>query len=48
MCKFNTLRDRLFSLSVFLLNLLSVLKGMSAQNPVKVSKQGFLSRIHSF
>ena len=45
MCKFNTLGDRLFSLDVFLLNLLSLLKGMSAQNPVIVSEQGFLSRI---
>ena len=41
MCKFSTLCDRLFRLSVFLLNLLSVLCGMSAQNRVKVSNDHF-------
>ena len=34
MCEFNTLGDKLFSLSVFLLNLLPLLYGMSAQNRV--------------
>ena len=41
MCKFSTLCDRLFRLSVFLLNVLSVLCGMSAQNRVKVSNDHF-------
>ena len=41
MCKFSTLCDRLFSLSVFLLHLLSVLCGMSVQNCVKVSNDHF-------
>ena len=41
MCKFSTLCDRLFSLSVFLLNLLAVLCGMSVQNRVKVSNDHF-------
>ena len=41
MCKFSTLCDRLFSLSVFLLNMLSVLCGTSAQNHVEVSDNHF-------
>ena len=41
MCKFGTLCDRLFSLIVFLLNMLSVLCGMSAQNHVEVSNNHF-------
>ena len=41
MCKFSTLCDRLLSLSVFLLNLLSVLLGMPAQNPEQVSNNYF-------
>ena len=41
MCKFSTLCDRLFRFSVFLLNLLSVLCGMSAQNHVKVGNDHF-------
>ena len=41
MCKLSTLCDRLFILSVFLLNLLSVLCGMSVQNCVKVSNDHF-------
>ena len=41
MCKFSTSCDRLFSLSVFLLNLWSVLCGMSVQNRVKVSNDHF-------
>ena len=41
MCEFSTLCDRLFSLSVFLLNLLAVLCGMSVQNRVKVSNDHF-------
>ena len=41
MCKFSTLCDRLFSLIVFLLNMLSVLCGMSAQNHAEVSNNHF-------
>ena len=41
MSKFSTLCNRLFRLSVFLLNLFAVLCGMSAQNCVKVSNDHF-------
>ena len=40
-CTFSTLSDRLFSFSVFLLNFLSVLQGMSAQNRVTISNSHF-------